>query len=66
MVPRKKDLKKLFDGPSRNFWYNMEENKYLGASALGSDMVTKKNFCRKTGIRNDKSINISSSHRYIG
>ena len=42
LVTRKKDLKKLFDWPSRNFWYGIEEDKYLGASALGSDMVTKK------------------------
>ncbi len=66
LVPRKKELKKLIDGPSRNLWYGMEGDKYLGAGALGSDMVTKKKICRETGIRNDKSINISSSHRYIG
>jgi hypothetical protein len=44
LVPRKKGLKKLFDGPSRKFWYGMEEDKYLGASTLGSDVVTKKLF----------------------
>ncbi len=44
MVPRKKDLKKLLGEPSRNFWYGVEEDKYLGASALGSDVVTKKFF----------------------
>jgi hypothetical protein len=47
-------LKKLFNGPSRNFWYGVEEDKYLGASALGSDMVTKKNFCREAGVLNTK------------
>ena len=66
LVPRKKDLKKLFDGPSRNFWYGVEEDKYLRASALGSDVVTKKKFCRETGILNNDSINISSSRRYVG
>ena len=44
LVPRKKDLKKLFDGPSRYFWYSVEEDKYLEASALGSDVVMKKIF----------------------
>ena len=66
MVPRKKDLKKLFDGPSRNFWNSVEEDKYLGASALGSDVVTKKKICRETGVLNNDSIDISSSHRYVG
>jgi hypothetical protein len=32
-------LKKLSDGPSRNFWYGVEEDKYLEASVLGSDVV---------------------------
>jgi hypothetical protein len=41
---KKKDLKKLFNGPSKNFWYGVEEDKYLGASALGSDVVIKKKF----------------------
>jgi hypothetical protein len=40
LVPRKKDLKKLLEGPSRNFWYGVEEDKYLEACVLGSDMVT--------------------------
>jgi hypothetical protein len=40
LVPWKKDLKKLLDGPSRNFWYGVEEDKYLKASVLGSDVVT--------------------------
>jgi hypothetical protein len=64
--PRKKDLKKLLEGPSRNFWYGVEEDKYLGASALGSDVVTMKKFHREAGIVNDESINVSSSHRYVG
>jgi hypothetical protein len=55
-------LKKLLGGPSKNFWYGVEEDKYLGASALGSDMVTMKKFL---GL-NDKSIDVSSSHRYVG
>jgi hypothetical protein len=41
LVPRKNDLKKLFDGPSR-IWYGIEEDRYLEASALGSDVVTIK------------------------
>ena len=44
----------------------MEEDKYLGASTLGSDVVTKKKFCRKAGVLNDKSIDVSSSHKYVG
>ena len=44
----------------------MEEDKYLGASALGSDVVMREKFRREVGILNDKSINISSSRRYIG
>jgi hypothetical protein len=32
-------LKKLLGGLSRNFWYSVEEDKYLEASALGSDVV---------------------------
>ena len=44
LVPTKKVSKKLFDGPSRNFWYGVEEDKYLRASTLGSDVVTKKFF----------------------
>ncbi len=66
LVPRKKDLKKLFDGPSRNFWYGVEEAKYFRASALGSDVVTKKKICRETGVLNDNSIEVSSSRRYVG
>ncbi len=42
LVPMKKDMKKLFDGPFRNFWYGVEEDRYLEASALGSDVVMKK------------------------
>ncbi len=44
----------------------MEEDKYLGASTLGSDMVTKEKFCREAGVLNDKSIDVSSSCRYVG
>jgi hypothetical protein len=66
LVPRKKDLKELFDGPFRNFWCSVEEDKYLRASALDSDMVMKKKFCRETGILNDDSIDVSSSRRNIG
>ncbi len=56
LVPRKKDLKKLLDGPSRNFWYGIEENKYLEASVLGSDVVTIKNFVGATGTLHDSSL----------
>jgi hypothetical protein len=34
LVPRKKDLKELSDGPSRNFWFGIEEDKYLETSVL--------------------------------
>ena len=40
MVPRKKDLKKLLEGPSRNFWYGVKGNKHLETSILGADVVT--------------------------
>ncbi len=63
LVPRKKDLKKLFNGLFRNFWYSMEEDKYLGASTLGSDVVKK--FCRETEVLNKDSIDVSSCHRYV-
>jgi hypothetical protein len=56
LVTRKKDLKKLFDGPSRNFWYGIEEDKYLEASALGSDVVTMKKFIGATGTLYDGSL----------
>ena len=49
LVPRKKDLKKLLDGPSRNIWYGIEEDRYLEASALGSDVVMIKKFIGVTG-----------------
>jgi hypothetical protein len=39
LVPRKKDLKKLLEGPSRNFWYGVEGNKYLETSVLGADVA---------------------------
>ncbi len=57
LVPRKTDLKKLLDGPSRNFWYGIEEDKYLEASVLGSDMVTIKKFVGATGTRQEGSLN---------
>jgi hypothetical protein len=56
LVPRRKDLKKLLDGASRNFWYGIEEDKYLKASVLGSDMVTVKNFVGATGMLHDGSL----------
>ena len=39
LVPRKRDLKKLLEGPSRNFWYDVEGDEYLEASVLGADVV---------------------------
>ena len=57
MVPRKKDLKKLLDGPSRNFWYGVEEDKYLEASVLGSDAVMIKIFIGATSTLYDGSLN---------
>jgi hypothetical protein len=56
LVPRKKDLKKLLDGPSRNFWYGVEEDKYLEASVLGSDVVRKKIFIGATGTLHNGSL----------
>jgi len=44
LVPRNKDLKKLFGGLDTNFWYGIEEDVYLEASALGSAVVTMKNW----------------------
>ena len=43
-VPKIRDLKKLFGGRSKNFWYGVEEDWYLVASALGSTVVMKKKF----------------------
>ena len=40
MVLRKKNLKKLLDGPSRNFWHGVEGNEYLKTSISGADVVT--------------------------
>ncbi len=42
IVPKIRDLKKLFGGRSRNFWYGVEEDWYLVVSALGLTVVTKK------------------------
>jgi hypothetical protein len=41
-VKRNGDLKELFSELSMNFWYGVVEDKYLKASALGSDVVTIK------------------------
>jgi len=40
LVPRKRDLKKLLEGPSRNFWYDVEGDEYLETSVLGADVVS--------------------------
>jgi hypothetical protein len=56
LVLRKKDLKKLLDGPSRDFWYGIEEDKYLEASVLGSDVVMIKNLIGVTGTLHDGSL----------
>jgi hypothetical protein len=50
-------LKKLLDGPSRDFWYSIEEDKYLEASVLGSDVVMIKKFVGATGTLHDGSLN---------
>ncbi len=39
LVPKKRDLKKLLEGPSSNFWYNIMGDEYLEASVLGTDVV---------------------------
>ncbi len=57
LVPRKKNLKKLLDGPSRSFWYGVEEDEYLEASILGSDVVMIKKFVGATGTLHDGSLN---------
>jgi hypothetical protein len=52
VVPRIKDLKKLFGGLSKNFWCGVEEDKHLRASALGSAVVTvEKKFVDAAGAR---------------
>jgi hypothetical protein len=43
LVARNSDLKELFGGLSTNLWYGVEEDKYLGANTLGSDVVMIKN-----------------------
>jgi hypothetical protein len=50
-------MKKLLDGLSRNFWYGVEEDKYLEASILGSDVVTIKKLVGTTGTLHDGSLN---------
>ena len=42
VVPKMKDLKKLFGGLSKNFWCGVEEDKHLRASALGLAVVIVK------------------------
>ncbi len=49
LVPRNKDLKKLFEGLATNFWYGIEEDGFLEASALGSTVVMMKNFVGAAG-----------------
>ncbi len=46
MVPKIRDLRKLFGGLSKNFWYGVEEAWYLGASALGSVVLDTEKFRR--------------------
>jgi hypothetical protein len=43
------------DGHSRNFWYGVEEDKYLEATVLGSDVVTIKNIIGATETLHDGS-----------
>ena len=50
LVPRNNDLKKLLAGPSMNFWYGVEEDRYLGASTLGSVVLDTKIFVGPTGV----------------
>ena len=33
-------MKKLLEGPSRNFWYGVEGDEYPGANVLGADVVS--------------------------
>jgi hypothetical protein len=48
LVPKIRDLKKLLGGLSKNFWYGVEEDWYLGASALGIVVFDTKNFVGPT------------------
>ena len=48
LVPKIRALKKLLGGLSKNFWYGVEEDWYLGASALGVVVLTQKNFVGST------------------
>jgi len=43
LVPKKRDLKKLLEGPSRNFWYDVEGDEYPETSVLGADVVLVEN-----------------------
>ncbi len=40
LVPRKRDLKKLLEGPSRNFWYDVKGDECFETSVLGADVVS--------------------------
>ncbi len=52
IVLRNKDLKKLFSRLATNFWYSVEDDVYLKASALlGSAVVTIKKIVRAAGTR---------------
>jgi hypothetical protein len=46
LVPKIRDLKKLFGELSKNFWYGVEEVWYLGANALGSVVLDTEKFRR--------------------
>ncbi len=51
-----------------NFWYSVEEDVYLKASALGSAVVAIKKY-RRSGWRALTAItgiDVSSFHRYVG
>ncbi len=66
LVPRKEDLKSSSTdliGTSGMAWRRISTSE---ASALSSDVVTKKKIHREAGILNDDNIDISISRRYVG
>jgi len=64
-VPKNTVMKKLFGGLATNFWYGIEEDVYLKASALGLALAMMKNYIGAVGLQ-VAGIHVSSFCRYIG